>query len=222
MNTYSTIPITHIRDKVKAFYDIVDTKKDVMIDLFIVAAANEIGSYLNTTGCTITLDICDNKAEVPCNFKTLVQIVSDCVDENGDNYYYDNFRFNGNCMWESNAKRFKIQNGYIIFPSNIEATQVDMYYIGYNIDDNGFIILMKAHEAYYFRYALYWFGLHISDARYKEFKNYPRIRMNTTHNEQVDIFNYEKLQIAAITKSIGSAGRIYRGFFNNITPILIG
>lgn len=223
MNTYSTIPITHIRDQVKSFYDIVDTKKDAIIDLFIVKAANEIQSRLNTVGCTITLDICDHKAPVPCNFKTLIRLVSDACDENGDYFIYEDFEFDGNSIWTANNnQRFKIDNGYIIFPSNLEIESVDMYYLGYVMDEQGFILLKKAHEPYYFRYSAYWFGGHIKDLRFKMFENYPRVKAALVHNEQVDIFNYEKLEIAAITKSIGNAGRLYRGFYNNITPILIG
>lgn len=222
MNTYSTIPITHIRDQVKSFYDIVDTKSDAMIDLFIVKAANEIQSRLNTTGCTITLEICDNKAPVPCNFKTLVQIVSDSCDDNGQPYYYDNFKFDGDTIWTSGTNRFKIDNGYIIFPSNIEATSVDMYYIGYVMDEDGFILLRKSHEPYYFKYAGWWFGGKIKDSRYEMFSGWARTRVALVHNEQVDDFNNEKLLIAAITKSIGNAGRIYRGIYNSVTPLIIG
>ena len=222
MNTYSTIPITFVRDKVKNFYDITDTKKDVTIDLLIVDAVNEIQSKLNTSGFTVTLEICDNKAPVPCNFKTLVQIVSDACDDNGDNYYYDNFRFDGHSIWTCGTNRFKIENGYIIFPSNIEATQVDMYYIGYVMDENGFILLRKAHEPYYYRYAAFWFGGHIRDARYKMFEKWPNVKIPLVHNEQVDDFNNDKIEIEAITRYIGNGGRVYRGTYNSATQIMIG
>lgn len=198
MNTYSTIPLTFIRDQVKDFYDITDTKKDATIDLYIMKSVNEMKSYLNVKGCCVTLDICDNKAAIPCNFKRLIQLVSDHQDELGQHYVYDNFTFDGHSIWTSNTKRFKIEDGYIIFPSDIEATQVDMYYLGYITDDNGFPILRKSHEPYYFRYVGYWFGAKIKDSRYKMFDNYRAVRKNTIHNENVEDALYNMSNIAAI------------------------
>lgn len=198
MNTYSTIPLTYIRDKVKDFYDIVDTKKDVTIDLFIMEAAKSMKSYLDVKGCCVTLDICDHKSPIPCNFKRLVQIVSDCQNELGEHYVYDNFNFDGHSIWQSNTRRFKIEDGYIMFPSDIEATQVDMYYLGYISDEQGFPILREAHELYLFKYAAYWFGAKIKDNRFQLFKNFRAVRKNTIHNENVEDALYDMKNIAAV------------------------
>lgn len=224
MNPYTEIPLTHIRDQVKDFYDIVDTKKDRTIDLLVMKAAREIKSYLNTKGCTVTLEICDNKAEVPCNFKRLVQIVSDCQDENGEFYVYDNFTFDGDCIWQSsNGARFKIgSDGYIIFPSNIEATQVNMYYVGYITDEQGFPLLKLAHEPYYFRYAGWWFGGKIRDNRFQMFNDWKKVRKNTIHNENVedalyDMNNIRETMYFEYLPRVFSFGLIYQSPYSGNT-----
>lgn len=222
MNTYSTIPITFVRDRIKGFYDIVDTKKDFMIDLFIVDAVNEIKSYLNTKGNTITLDICDCKARIPCNFKKLVRIVSNCQDENGQHYVYDNFTFDGRSIWTSKGKKFKIEDGYISFQSDIEAEQVDMYYIGYVENEEGFMLLRKAHEPYYFRYVGYWFGGKIKDSRYQMFSNYVKVRENIIHNENSEDAQYTMDSIAEIKyfeylPTVFSFGTVYQSPYSGNT-----
>jgi hypothetical protein len=120
MNTYSTIPLTYIRDQVKDFYDIVDTKKDASIDLYIMKSVNEMKSYLDVKGCCVTLDICDNKADIPCNFKRLVQLVSDCQNELGEHYVYDNLLLMVILFGSQTQGDLKLKMGILFFHQTLK------------------------------------------------------------------------------------------------------
>jgi len=213
MNTDSTISLTFVRDRIKAFYDIVDTKKDAFIDLMILDSVREMYSYKYVTQEPFTLEVCDYKAQLPCNYKTVLAVIPPC-GEGCTPIIYSDFTFDGvqgNCEWQQFSNRFKIMNGYLVFPSNFTFDSVDVYCDVYMLGEDGFPLLKEAHLAYYTRYANYWVGLKIGDQRYKAFGNYANVRRNLVHNEQVDEFNYDKVAINAIIKQMGLAGYAYRG-----------
>lgn len=213
MNADSTISLTFVRDRIKAFYDIMDTKNDSYIDLILLNSVREMYSCKYVTQQAFTLDICDHKAQLPCNYKTVLAVVPPCT-EGCVPIVYSNFTFDGvqgNCQWNQFPNRWKIQDGWIVFPSNFEYESVDIYCDVYILGEDGYPVLKEAHLPYYESYGLYWLGLKMSDARYKAFSNYPLKRKNLVHNEQVDEFNYNKIAIAATIKQLGLAGYSYYG-----------
>lgn len=214
MNTDSTISLTFVRDRIKAFYDINDTQKDAYIELKLLDSIREMQSYKYVTQQAFTLTICDYKAELPCNYKTVLAVVPPCEEGCGTPIVYSEFYFNGlqgNCQWQQVSNRWKIMDGWIVFPSNFTYETVDIYCDVYILGEDGFPLLRESHIPYYEKYALYWVGLKIKDPRYKEFSRYANVRRNIIHNEQVDKFNYEKLSIASIVKQLGIAGYRYFG-----------
>lgn len=220
MNTDSTISLTFVRDRIKAFYDIVDTKKDAYIELKILDSVRDMLSSKYVTQEAFTLDVCDYKAKLPCNWKTVLAVIPPC-GEGCTPIIYSNFQFDGvqgNCQYERMPNRWEIQNGYLCFPSNFTYDSVDIYCDVYALGEDGFPLLKEAHVSYYEAYGLYFVGLKIKDSRYKEFINkrtgepvYIQKRINLVHNEQVDEFNYDKVAISAIIKQMGLAGYAYRG-----------
>lgn len=48
------------------------------------------------------------------------------------------------CGWYGNY--FQIQNGFINFPSTITATQITVYYKGFNEDDDGFMVFSEEQQ----------------------------------------------------------------------------
>jgi hypothetical protein len=193
MNSYETISITHVRDRIKLFYDIQHTRDDMFIDLMIMDAVRQFNSYEYTIQDKATIDICDLSGDLPCNYKEMIAMVSNACDPCGQHFVYDNFIFDGNMCIGRDGKRFRIEQGKIFFPADFEGDSVDIYFIGYNTDNQGFPILKKSHVDYYFFYGLYWYGLRKNDPRYREFiskitgkPKYVTMRKNIAHNENVD------------------------------------
>jgi len=217
MNTDSPISLTFVRDRVKAFYDIMDTKKDAYIDLMILDSVREMQSSAYVTQEAFTLDICDYKAKLPCNYKTVLTVIPPC-GEGCMPIIYSNFTFDGvqgNCQWQQWPQRWKIMDGYIVFPSNFPYDSVDIYCDVFILGEDGFPLLKQAHLPYYTKYANYWVGLKIGDARYKAFANYVNVRRNLVHNEQVDEFHYDRDAITAVVRQMGLANYSYRGNYGN-------
>ena len=215
MNTDSTISLTFVRDRVKAFYDIMDTKKDAYIDLMILDSVREMLSSKYVTQEAFTLDICDHKAKLPCNWKTVLVVIPPC-GQGCEQIIYSNFTFDGvqgNCKWEQMENRFKIMDGYLVFPSNFTFESVDVYCDVYALGEDGYPLLREAHLPYYTRYASYWVGLKIGDQRYKAFGNYSLVRRNLIHNEQTEEFQYDRLAIQAVIRQMGLADFRYRGSY---------
>jgi len=220
MNTDSTISLTFVRDRVKAFYDIMDTKKDAFIERTILDSIDEMQSYKYVSQEPFTLDVCDFKAKLPCNYKTVLAVIPPC-GEGCTPIIYSDFKFDGvqgNYQWQQMPNRWKIKNGYLCFPSNFPYDSVDIYCDVFTLGEDGFPILREAHVPYYIPYANYWVGVKLRDSRYKEFVDrktgdpiYIRRRRNLVHNEQVDEFNYDKVAITAVIKQMGLAGYAYRG-----------
>ena len=218
MNTDSPISLTFVRDRVKAFYDIMDTKKDAYIDLKILDAVREMQSSAYVTQEAFTLEICDHKAKLPCNYKTVLAVVPPCTENCATPIVYSEFYFDGvlgNCQWIQTSNKWKIMDGWIVFPSNFTYETIDIYCDVYILGEDGFPVLKEAHVSYYERYANYWVGLKLGDARYKAFSNYSLVRRHLIHNEQVDNFNYNKLALAATIKQMGIAGYTYMGTYGS-------
>ena len=215
MNTDSTISLTFVRDRVKFYYGIADTKKDAFIDLTILDSVREMQSYKYVTQEAFTLDVCDYKAQLPCNWKKVIAVIPPC-GEGCDQIIYSDFTFDGvqgNCRWEQFSNRFKIMNGYLVFPSNFEYESVDVYCDVYALGEDGFPILKQAHLPYYDKYARYHIGAWLGDPRHKIFANYANVRANLVHNEQVDDFQYDRLAIQGVIRQMGLADFRYRGSY---------
>lgn len=222
MTSEETIPLTFVRDRIKAFYDIVDTKQDAFIDLKILDAVRDIKSYKYQTQECFTLDICDCKAELPCNFLKILAIVTPCGTDETPMIYSD-FVFDGvkgNYQLANIPNRWKIMGNYIVFPSNFAFDSIDIYCNVMKLDENGFPILMKSHLLYYEFYASYWVGQKLKDSRLAAFINprsgkpkYIGARTAIIHNEQTNQFDYDKFAIAALNRSLQGASFRYYGAY---------
>jgi hypothetical protein len=227
MNPERTIPLTFVRDRIKAFYDIVDTKLDAFIDLKILDSVRDMQSYKYQTQDCFTLDICDCKAELPCNFIKVLAIVPPCGDGETAIIYSD-FVFDGvkgNRHIANIPNRWKIMGNYIVFPSNFEYDSVDIYCDVLKVDENGFPMLITDHLLYYEFYASYWVGQKLGDARIMAFTNlrsgrpaspkYIGVRRSIINNEQAEKFEYEKNSIAAIARRLEGVDYRYFGQYAN-------
>lgn len=89
-NTYGTVRVAEIRDYIKEFFDITDTKRDKFITLTIMRGAKAMLSYKMIVQKCITIDLCDFRAELPCDFQEAIYICttpnsSECGCPNDNN-----------------------------------------------------------------------------------------------------------------------------------------
>ena len=195
----NTIPITFVRDRVKQFYKITNTEDDSYIDLMILDSIRDFKSYKYVNIETVNIDICDGKAELPCNFKQLIAVLPPC-SEGCVPMVYTSYIVEG-CNCHSNSK-FTIQGNYLVFPPDFTYESVRLVCQIFKTDKDGFPILIKDHLTYYVKYANYHVGLFLNDARYAAFSNYKQARKNIIHNEKADIFELEKYEIQSIIYSV--------------------
>ncbi len=80
-------------------------------------------------------------------------------------FYYDKaalMQGDKNCGWFGNY--FYIQNGFIYLPSSTTATKIDIWYRGFNVDEDGFMLLDEELERGLSAYAAYQFAVSYPEA----------------------------------------------------------
>jgi hypothetical protein len=214
------IPISYVRDTVKAFYKIDSTtKNDAFIDKKILEASNNIDSEIYIKTGVYDITVCDSYAPLPCGFKNLIALIAPPDSENGGcvpivysslvspcHGVYDVRNSAGIYTFDFNQLKFSEDFPYEHLKAYCEVREVD---------EQGFPLLFKKHEYYYEMYALYWTGLMLKDARYAEFKGWKNIRRNIVHNEIANNFTYSIDIIQAVVKSVGNPVYTWGGGGNN-------
>lgn len=224
MNEFETMPTRYVRDRVKWFYKIKDTDNDVYIDNIITDAVNEFKSYkkIKSEPAPFTTDVCDNKATLPCNYKSVIAVVPNCNNLNEGEFdrgrlplvYVNSLQdgltgyFTG-CNLRRNV--FTIQNGYIQFPEGTNHEAVDIYCEVYLQDENGMPIIMKTHYPYVRAYTMYQVGLFLADPRYKNFANFSKIGQNIITNEISDKFDLGKHIFRATIQQLITVNYAFQG-----------
>ena len=224
MNSFEDISINEVIGSVKLFLGNEGiTTSDRFIELMILDANRKLMSVKNTVQKCITLDVCDYKAELPCDYDSFIAITAPPkAEDNTTNdmpfLYSNNVYPSIEDRWNTRpfGDRFTIEtsDGVIRFPSNLTIETVNLYYWGYRTDENGFPLLKLSHVDYYTAYVIHWFYLKQRDfqmaAEFKQkFKN---ARNADIHNEVVDNFELDKVNIAATARSIGLGS--YGGYYN--------
>lgn len=206
INNNGTITLTELRDRIKLELNIEETtNSDRYIDLKIMDAFRYIESYYNVEPECVTLPICDYAAELPCNFKTLIGLVIDPSSPNARPLMYvsnsspleiRNY-MPASFMYTSMPISYKIVMPYLQFPSTLTASEVCMFYMKYTSDADGFPVFRLGHEIYYTNYVCHHYYKRLGDKRLALYE-YKNIRKNILHNEQAEIFRYDKANISKL------------------------
>lgn len=226
MQEFEEISLTFVRDRVKKFYEIPHTRDDVFIDLQIMDAVRKLQSYKYVTQKCVRLEVCDCKAMLPCDYKRIICLMSPCdSDTHGRTMYiYSDFPCGEGVELRGGFKNtFKIQDNYLKFPSTFDAEEVVIYYDAYKTGPDGFPVLMYTHVDYFYNYAASEYGFKIKDERYKRFERIAKNnRRGLRHNENVDLFEIDKVGLLRVINSLGAGGwngNLY-GYYNS--PYLSG
>ena len=206
INNNGTITLTELRDRIKLELNIEEsTKDDRYIDLKIMDAFRYIESYYNVEPACENLQICDYKAELPCNFKTMLGLVLNPGNPNSRPLMYVNNSspleirnyMPASFLYAAMPINFKIVMPYIQFPSTLEASEVCLFYLKYASDESGFPLFRLGHEIYYTNYVCYHYYKRLGDKRFALYE-YKGIRRNILHNEQAEIFRYDRENISKL------------------------
>lgn len=160
------------------------TKQDARIESLINQAAIHLNSLNTYVISCETVEVECGKAKLPNSATEVIAIksttTSQCSglcqvveDENSvDDRFMEcgcvcgNFfvadrnvltNFNGNGCYGGNV--FSVQSGYINFPSNTTLTEIQVWYRGYNEDEDGIMVIDELQERGLAAYAAYMFAI---------------------------------------------------------------
>lgn len=219
-NSYKMISLPEVRDRIKLRLKQFNTTiNDDAIDLFIMDASRDIMSKKKVEPKTESIEIVDFAAPLPCDFDTLLAIVTCPCGEFDAPMVYSNFNFDGSsCNQNPIGNEFKIVGGYLRFPTNINFDAVTIFYNAFITDDEGFPMLPDSHVLYYSDYAtarMWEMEGNINMAQYFSGKAIKR-RQALIHNELVTEWELDKEAFrATIYSMVGSYNRFRYGFNNS-------
>jgi len=165
--TFSTIPISYVRDGAKALLNLRHTNEhDELIDYHITQGLKKMNCQSVLVKVNELIDICDNRATLPCNYVELLAMrVTKCEFQENANtqlFYYVNQPFFKRCGVALNSdlnnnypfgNSIKIQSNEIIFALEQKIDEVEISYIGVAVDEDGNRLILERYQIALERYA---------------------------------------------------------------------
>ncbi len=166
-NEVRKISVSEIRYSIKEELKLLDTtEEDDTIDRWIKSGLRELNCLSTIITENEVLDICDGKAELPCDIIELLTMqpiayTQSILNENEKKYhdfiyvsqqYFDDCKTNNTRKFEDN---FSIDGRYILFPSNTTIAQIKVCYTAVNEDENELPIIYEKYELALLNYACY-------------------------------------------------------------------
>lgn len=154
--SYAAFSYTTLREilaRTKIALGILDgTLEDIQLQMHLMEGAKEMMTAKETVELTFTLEICDFKAKLPCEFIELDRKGSVVFTTNGEvdnDAWWNNWNmvytgqpflscspYNGACDPYS-VPVIEVQDGYLFFSNNITATEVTISCLCLLVDQNG-------------------------------------------------------------------------------------
>jgi hypothetical protein len=231
MNTlgqFDTVPICHIRDMAKLILNRRDRNDvDDTIDAFIIQGLNRLKAPSNLVKKECKIQLTDQKVgKLPKGFSQLVALRVPCdarvennssLERNYDYFFYVDFDFLQSCdstfdpdMVEYRTA-FTIRNGYIYFNKEQGVDEIDLSYLGSNVDEDGFLLIYEKFAIALQFYAAYMFAVQNSNSEYNRIQiqdyqqNWLAQKRMIIADDLQNLWNLEKRNIRAIMQ-----GRYWR------------
>jgi hypothetical protein len=228
-SSFAEISFNEIRDRVRLRIGLEDTtSSNRLISDALVEAHRNLQSTNNETQKSETLDVIDFKAELPCDYKDFIALAIYPCAETLTPLVYSDYPFDApiGAMYNTWANRYRIEHGIIKFPTNFEATQVELFYYASYTDGNSVPILSYAHQDYYLYYAQMIYHERKGDLKMAMYfkGRMGTKKLSTIHNENVTDFRLDKQAITATIKSVNpNIGLWYNNiYFQNLTNVANG
>ena len=165
MDRNETIGINEIIARTKLQLNLTNTTQyDDYFTLMISEGIRHLDCLSILTKKVCKVEIQDNKAQLPCGFVRLLAARTVDSDNVWGTMTYSDLKFlnQTGCSTDnitSFMDSFQINNGYIVFNNNTEAATVILGYMGFNVDDDGNIVIYADYERALSSYACYQFAL---------------------------------------------------------------
>lgn len=169
---YDEISIEEVIARTRMQLKLNDGSWDSFLEVTIREALRELRAPSVIVKQQCTLEVVDGKAKLPSGFWRLLELrlnnqpVTDPITGVTTNqcysYLYADTKFLSNCGCTTDGvldfmKTFQIAKGYIWFPDGTIAEEVQMAYMGYNVDEKGRTMIYAMHERALWNYACYMF-----------------------------------------------------------------
>lgn len=215
MNSFETISFTEVRERAKARMRALGTTiEDMYIDLSILDANRRLGTKTNfIQKISDIIDVCDYKADLPCDFKDLIAIATCPITDNQVPFVYTDYPLDAPNVYKFD-RRFRIEKGQILFPSNFDVDGIVLFYDAYDSDESGFPLLYKSHVDYYVFTVLMEYFESMGDFKTASVweRKLWRYKNAIIHNENVDGFR----QSPPIALRRTNVSLWYQNWYNNI------
>jgi len=170
---YETITVNEVVASAKMQLRLTNTTEfDDFLTLYVNEAVRNLNALSLFTKKQATIEIIDLKSRLPDGFQTLLGLrfskttAGDTVFQNmlyiDKKYINDPNKLNTSDFQDT----FQIQNGFIFYNSDVDATEATLAYMSLNIDDFGHLIVFADYERALRAYACYKYAL----AFYEDFK----------------------------------------------------
>jgi hypothetical protein len=176
---YSTISIDQVISRAKMQLKLNDGSEEDFLEVLGNEALNNLDCLSLMKKQQKTLCISDCKAKLPCGYYKMLGlrfICSDIVDpenntirNNWNNFLYIDKNFLRDCGCEVNEnstlpyrdyqQTFQIVDGWIYFNSYIDAEEVEIAYMGMNVDETGRLLIYEDYERAIVNYICWQFAL---------------------------------------------------------------
>ena len=171
MSKYQTISVEEVIARTKMQLRLTDTSQDDFLDVLI----NESLRHLDTLSLLVKKNkyICvsGGKAKLPCGFSQLLALRYKVTNYDGKQInttpVYIDKNFLRSCdvddnivdAFESFENTFQINDGYIYFGSRSNIEEVEIAYMGFNVDENDRLMIYEIYERALTAYACYKFAM---------------------------------------------------------------
>jgi hypothetical protein len=207
MPQYNLIPIKQVRAVAKMNLNLEDTTAyDNVLDYFIQKGVYEMRNLEGWRVQAQTLIVKDGKAELPCNFIYFVSAqANNFTYDVWDISYLEKLGVTLNIPYTDYKGIVQIEDGVIDF-GMADLTEVNLIFVGSNVDGNGQMLIPDISEQALAWYATYRFALKKSDMYKDVIKIYQRewlvARSDIRGDMWVSEFYELKKQLMAIMNAL--------------------
>lgn len=188
---YQTVPISYIRTQAKKMLRLQnDSSVDDEVDFWITRGLGRLNCLSTLTKINCTIPVEDSTAKLPdgcvdlLTFRVPMGLYSSQVNSPNWTYYYNapffkNYQNSPDAGWQPYDNFCQINNGYIMFNVAPDVDEIEISYMGANIDNCGETIIYERYQDALAYFAAYNVGhARIDDGKYPQVPEWKQMWIN--------------------------------------------